>query len=148
MQSGLQPPMVTRSPKILLIDDDADTRDAMAILLSHSGYDVLSAMDGADGLACLKNTSPPPNLIILDWEMPVMGGFEFLKVRLSDANLSKIPVIVVTGQKPDATFQADAVLPKPVNVDRLEREISRFVTLERKVVNSIAPRRRRRPRPR
>ena len=61
---------------ILVVDDDANTRDILARSLIDSGYEPVLAKDGKDGLNKLDKN---PSLIVLDLEMPRMDGFEFLE---------------------------------------------------------------------
>lgn len=101
---------------LLLVDDDADSRTALARLLEDAGWHTLSAGDGKEALAQLERTRPAA--IILDLVMPGMDGFEFLEELEKDEHLRSIPVIVMSGKDPsdeENTFlreRATAVLKK------------------------------------
>ena len=67
--------MFTESRKsILVVEDDAATRDAVALVLEDEGYSVTGVANGQEALHHLRQT-PPPNLILLDLMMPVMNGW-------------------------------------------------------------------------
>ena len=80
--------------KILVIEDNRDSRDILAKLLRMSGYDVMSADDGEAGLAAALKQNP--DLIITDIHMPNMNGIEFVQRVRQDQALDKTPVLVVT----------------------------------------------------
>jgi two-component system chemotaxis response regulator CheY len=81
---------------ILVVDDDEDLRDAMALVLSPS-YGVRVAVDGMDGYT-KAHDQPHPDLIIADVSMPGLDGISMVRrIRESDA-LRRVPVIFFTGQ--------------------------------------------------
>jgi len=83
---------------LLLIDDDADSLEAMGRILEDAGWHTLLANDGAEGLEILSKTQPAA--IILDLMMPGMDGFEFLEHLEENEYLRSIPVIVLSGKDP------------------------------------------------
>jgi CheY-like chemotaxis protein len=117
---------VTRSPEILLIEDDADLADAIVEVLQNEGYRVSYASDGKDALALLSNSSPP-ELILLDLMMPNMNGWEFRAAQLRDPVLAKIPVVVLsaTGER-FRPIDAAMVLRKPVTLEALLSALANF----------------------
>ncbi len=80
---------------ILLIDDDPDTREQLAEILSEAGYLVATARNGLEGLEKLK-TDCAPCVILLDLMMPVMNGWQFRAKQLSEPKLARLPVIVLS----------------------------------------------------
>lgn len=79
---------------ILVIDDDNDILNLIKIILSNKGYDVSIAENGEDGIKlAIKNR---PDLILLDIMMPVMDGWEILKMLHTDEQTRKIPVAMLT----------------------------------------------------
>ena len=62
---------------ILIVEDDQDLNNAYQMILQHDGHNVTSATNGEEALAAIR--SHPPQLILLDLLMPIMGGLEFLK---------------------------------------------------------------------
>ena len=106
---------------ILVIDDDADIRDAMKLVLEAEGYRVAVFGGGADALSYLRSHSTP-SLILLDLTMPEMDGYEFRHRQMADPKLSQIPVVVATGAGKNlrtCELGGAAVLTKPVDLDTL-----------------------------
>ena len=64
------------APTILVVDDDADIRDAMCLILEHNGYRATAASNGEEALRVLR-AGRPVDLILLDMMMPVMDGWGF-----------------------------------------------------------------------
>jgi signal transduction histidine kinase len=105
---------------VLIVDDDPDTRDALAEMLREGGYGVDTAANGYDALVRVRSVGPLPSVILLDIHMPVMDGYGFLEERRSLAAVAAIPVIVVTGESDVGELQdVRAILSKPVDVTRL-----------------------------
>jgi len=103
---------------ILLIEDDADVRAALAEALGEAGLHVDVAVDGVGGLEQLRGGAHPA-VIVLDLRMPRLGGVEFLHEMRADPRFEHIPVITMT-----AGFEADgeeavAHLHKPFDLEDL-----------------------------
>lgn len=79
--------------KVLLVDDDQSLRQLYNVELSKE-YQVVEAVDGEDGL--LKAKSEKPDLILLDVMMPKIDGIAYLTKIKDDAELAKIPIIMLT----------------------------------------------------
>ncbi len=104
---------------VLVVDDDADARDALASILDNEGYQSVQVENGQRALEHLNSTVHPPALILLDLDMPAMNGHQFL-ARLPRAKGAARPiVIVITGQDPRIVPGAIAVFRKPIQLDRL-----------------------------
>ncbi|WP_319405331.1 response regulator [uncultured Desulfosarcina sp.] len=123
-------PGIKKQVNILVIDDDADVCKLMSRLLEPQGYRVITATTGEEGLLHVQNDSV--NLALLDLEMPVMSGPEF--IRELRKNHKDIPVIVVTGY-PDGKMMMEAsrfgplmLIPKPIDKKFLLSAVS--LTLE------------------
>ncbi|MEW6254720.1 MAG: response regulator [Pseudomonadota bacterium] len=82
------------APRVLIIEDHADSRELMHFLLSRSGYDVICAADGVEGLEAARRTQP--DLIISDIQIPRLNGFQVAAAIAADPNLRHIPLIAVT----------------------------------------------------
>jgi CheY-like chemotaxis protein len=87
---------VPEPSRILIVDDDDDSRSFMKELLEGDGYVVSEAGDGSVALDLLTS-APAPALVILDLEMPVMSGRELIEAMKADATLVNLPVLVVSG---------------------------------------------------
>lgn len=117
---------------LLVVDDDADARSALTVLLGHAGYEVLEAEDGQAALDLLLSvTDPEPRAILLDVEMPVMSGWELLAIVKSYHRLAKIPVIVLTGHHAPTDALEHGVVAdwarKPVDGARLLEKLTALV---------------------
>jgi CheY-like chemotaxis protein len=112
-------------PKVLIVDDDSDVRRLYALGLNQRGFEVKLAANGAEAVE--RISSEKPDVILLDWLMPLMDGNEVLR-RLEGEKLS-IPIIVISGQPAPPTERLDprilCWLTKPVSVDDLVEEIQR-----------------------
>jgi CheY-like chemotaxis protein len=116
------------APSILIIDDDDGIVEALTDVLQDAGYRVETAYNGEVGLARLRREGPPIDAILLDLNMPVMGGIEFRRRALEDERLSAIPVIVLSaGLQPRdlAALQVSAYLSKTTPVPELLATIAR-----------------------
>jgi len=110
--------VISRS-RTLIIEDDADVREALALALEDAGVAVEVAVDGADGLARLR-AGPPPAVILLDLRMPRLGGEEFLHEMRADPRYEHVPVITMTAGA-DATDDPEVLahLHKPFDLEDL-----------------------------
>lgn len=81
-------------PTLLVVDDSITSRMMLKNILASSGYQVLTAVDGQNGLEVLKNNRV--DLIVSDVEMPLMNGFELTQAVRNHAKLSDIPLILFT----------------------------------------------------
>lgn len=82
---------------ILVVEDDRDLRAAIAMTLEVKGHQVLEAANGQDALRLLAECSELPTLVLLDLEMPVMTGEDFLETVRGDVRLDPLRVIVMSG---------------------------------------------------
>lgn len=115
--------------RILLVEDEADLRDNLEIVLTHGGHDVVAAENGRDALAALHDGAP--DLVVSDLSMPVMDGLSFVRtVRETMPALAEMPIILLTalGDK-DHMIEgrnagADEYLAKPVDYQILNATIN------------------------
>jgi DNA-binding response OmpR family regulator len=128
--------------KILVVDDDPDILDAVAMILESQGYNVVTARDGIEGLAMFK--SEQPDLMILDLLMPKMDGFAVWK-ELQDPKWSThkdIPILILTSVREDASrrryeletgleLDVDDYLEKPMSPDVLLKRVSTLIERKR-----------------
>ena len=114
-------------PRVLIIEDDRDTREMLGRFLELEGFEVRTAANGQIALDALREGDPGDCVILLDLMMPVMDGWQFRQHQARDPELAAIPVIVITAAGPrDAVppIQADAWLSKPVDLERLVQTIA------------------------
>ena len=81
-------------PKILLVEDNEMNRDMLTRRLVRAGYEVITAEDGARGVAMA--TSDRPDLILMDMSLPVIDGWEATRRIKATPELRKIPIIALT----------------------------------------------------
>jgi CheY-like chemotaxis protein len=110
---------------VLLIEDDADTRDAMTRLLSGAGFRVFASDEGRKALELAEMTRPA--VVLLDLATHGMSGWEFLERMLAVPALLDVPVVVVTGTPGEPPRAAAAVFAKPVDPTALVRTIRQLV---------------------
>lgn len=84
-----------RGPRLLIVEDDKDYRKILRHLFSTNGYSVSEAGNGAEGLKAAR--VQPPDLALLDFEMPGMNGYELLQELRSTEETRRLPVIFLTG---------------------------------------------------
>ena len=87
---------------VLVVDDDADSREGLARLLTKRGHHTEAVPNGREALAVLTRSSPP-DMVILDLRMPEMDGVMFLEVLRSYLRLQNVPVLLMTAypESPD-----------------------------------------------
>jgi CheY-like chemotaxis protein len=120
---------------VLVVDDEADLRETLHMVLQLEGYRVVTARDGAEALARLRDGGVFPCLILLDIMMPRMNGVQFRQEQMSDPALRDIPVVVLTGGSEAVLSKAAALgleaLRKPVKLDALLSAVGRFCSASR-----------------
>ena len=87
-------------PTILVVDDAVSLRQTLAVSLERAGYRVLQAGDGWEAIKQLQSNSSV-KLVICDIEMPNMNGFDFMNHRRQEAQLLKIPIVMLTSRSSD-----------------------------------------------
>ena len=123
--------MTNKNLKILVVDDFPTMRRIIRNLLKDLGYEnVDEAEDGAMGLEKLRNGSF--DFVVSDWNMPNLDGLEMLKQIRADANLAKLPVLMVTAEAKKeniiAAAQAGAsgYVVKPFTAATLEEKLNKI----------------------
>ena len=113
---------------LLVIEDDADIREALDGLLSTEGFRVTGCSNGLEALEALR-ASPKPDLILLDLMMPIMDGWQFRVAQKDDPELANIPVVALSADSTAkaAAINAEAYLRKPVDYDTLIETIDRLL---------------------
>ena len=112
---------MTSSANILVVEDHADLRDMLAVLLESEGFTVRTATNGVEALQRLHEARP--SVILLDLMMPVMTGDEFRERQLADPRYCDVPVICITaahdGRARAERIHADEYFQKPLDFDQL-----------------------------
>ncbi|HET9384537.1 MAG TPA: response regulator [Gemmatimonadales bacterium] len=113
---------------IMVIDDDADARRTLREFLTREGFTVQTARDGQHALNVLERIQAP-DLILLDYKMPVMDGKQFLAVMRRTPALQSIPVVILsaaTREWSGANLEVVDILTKPVDLDLLLNTVGRI----------------------
>jgi CheY-like chemotaxis protein len=109
---------------VLVVEDEADAREAIVELLEHEGYTAWGVENGARALDLLEH-GPRVSLILLDLRMPVMDGWAFCEALAADERFADTPVAIVTANATHAPLPARAYdagfFVKPIQIDRLLR---------------------------
>ncbi|HFC98313.1 MAG TPA: response regulator [Thermosulfurimonas dismutans] len=120
--------------KALVVDDSKSIRQIERKYLEEMGFTVVEAENGEEALEKLRE-NPDVRLIILDWHMPVMNGYEFLKAVRANPEWNQIKIMMVTTENQqksviDALMAgANEYLMKPFDREMLETKI-RFLLEE------------------
>jgi two-component system response regulator MprA len=105
--------------RILVVEDEPPLRTTLATALRSCGHRPVEAEDGAEALAQVHATSP--DLVLLDLQLPVMDGWEFLRRLRALPEFREMPVVVMSAAPHvvPAELDAQAFLPKPFDLDEL-----------------------------
>jgi CheY-like chemotaxis protein len=131
--------------KVLVVDDDRDTRDLLRTALEQRGFSVVLTSSGKRALTLARQEHP--NLILLDLKLPGMDGYEVLQRLKSMPETAEIPVVIITGSLTDDELKQQKLLSlgaarfmtKPFAVDELVYEIGVLVT-NRSLVEPVSQR--------
>ena len=113
--------------KILIVEDDARNLKLMRALLTVSGYHIVGAQDGRQGVATAREENP--DLILMDMQLPVLSGFDAVRALKADPQTRHIPVIAVTALAMKGDRErvldagADGYVSKPVRLEDVLEQI-------------------------
>jgi CheY-like chemotaxis protein len=116
--------------RILIVDDDADSRNLLGLLVASAGACPMLAADGRAALEMLATS--PPHMVLCDILMPEMDGIQVARRIRSNARFGMIPLIAVTGLEGDLDYLRmrdagfDAHLMKPIDYEMLVSVLSRY----------------------
>lgn len=119
-------------PKILVAEDQIDLREMIASTLRLSGYEVLATEDGEQ--AFREATTSVPDLIILDLEMPLLGGREVCRRLKARQDFAGTPVVIISSHNDPAEIAnslnagARAYIHKPFELDQLMERVATLLT--------------------
>ena len=123
--------MEPEKKRILLVEDEPDFRMALRLRLEANGYEVLEAVDGAEGLEIAR--SQKVDLLVLDVMLPKMDGYKVARFLKFDEKYRRIPIIMLTArsQKTDRdtglSVGADAYITKPFKPEELIETMTKLL---------------------
>lgn len=115
---------------VLVADDNEDIRDLLRARLTARGFRVVAAADGQAALDVVHEHAP--DVIVLDWVMPVIQGHELCVKLKADPATARIPVVMLTARAEEGDrllgldLGADAFMVKPFDIDELDATIRRL----------------------
>src|SRR5262249_15822036 len=128
--SGRACRMPLRGVTVLVVEDDADSRETTHRILEQLGGRVVTAENGERGLEAIL--SHVPDLVLVDLIMPVMDGYEFVRRLRSDPRYRRVRLVALTGLREEPSVLKswslgfDGHLTKPVSMEGLDLLLSRF----------------------
>jgi chemotaxis protein histidine kinase CheA len=91
-----EPTPLGRKPRVLVVEDSVGVRELERVILESAGYEVITAVDGLDGIARLR--SEPADLVLSDVEMPGMDGFTLTRTIRRTRGWEQVPVVIMTSR--------------------------------------------------
>ena len=122
---------------IMVVDDSLSMRHVLSLAVKKAGWTAVPARDGVEALDILQRSGRPPDLVLLDIEMPRMDGFEFLSTVRSHLGRADLPIVMLTSRSGDKhrdkarALGVTDYMVKPFQEDVLIRNIDRLVRAAR-----------------
>ena len=119
------------SKRVLVVDDSATVRQQVGLALQQAGYEIVEAVDGADGLSKLSSDSSI-SMVICDINMPRMNGLEMIEHIAQSKTIKKVPVVMLTTEGQPALIQrarqagAKGWIVKPFKADLLLAAVNKL----------------------
>ena len=121
--------------KLLIIEDNPLNLKLLSLLSKNLGYDVIFFENGKEALYHIQSDSTKPDLILTDIQMPIMDGFEFIKILRDNGrpNIKNIPVYAVTAMAMDGDKEKiishgfDGYIAKPINTREVRAQLKEFM---------------------
>jgi CheY-like chemotaxis protein len=116
--------------RVLLVDDDGDAREMYGELFTGAGYEVLQAENGAEAVEMASRRRP--DVVVMDLDMPVMGGVEAIERLRCEARTRSLPIVVLSASSEidharAARAGCDRCLGKPCELDVLEGAVRSLI---------------------
>lgn len=123
--------MATKTKRILIVEDNADWREVLTLIIRRLGFDVIEATTGEEGVA--QASAGRPDLVLMDLGLPRMSGDQATARLKADPGTKDIPVIIQTafGMGPSAQRALDAgaaeILHKPITIAGIENILRKYL---------------------
>lgn len=117
--------------KLIVADDSRMVRGIVTRIVEPLGYEVVAAGNGQEALNILESGEQNINLVLLDWNMPVLNGIDVIKKMRADSRLKSIPVLMVSTESEEDRIKqamdagAQGYLTKPFTPEQLTKAIRR-----------------------
>jgi two-component system cell cycle response regulator DivK len=117
--------------KILVVDDNQDSRELVVKVLKNKGYEMIEAVDGEEAVE--KAVAEMPDLILLDISIPKLNGYEVARILKGKEEFKGIPIVALTAHamKGDRMKALEAgcegYISKPINVRELPAQVKSFL---------------------
>ncbi|MCU0793534.1 MAG: response regulator [Opitutaceae bacterium] len=131
------------TPPVLLIEDNEQNRYLATFLLEHHGHSVVSAADGAEGIALALAHSP--RLVLLDIQLPGMDGYAVARTLRSHASLRHTPIVAVTSyamvgdREKCLAAGCTGYIEKPINPATFIEEIGAYLSPSATIPPKLPP---------
>jgi chemosensory pili system protein ChpA (sensor histidine kinase/response regulator) len=122
---------------VMIVDDSLSMRHVLSIAVKKAGWTAVPARDGVEALDILQRSTRPPDLVLLDIEMPRMDGFEFLSTVRSQPGRADLPIVMLTSRSGDKhrdkarSLGVTDYMVKPFQEEVLIRNVDRLVRASR-----------------
>ena len=129
---------------VLVVDDSVSMRHVLSLAVKKAGWIPVPARDGLEAIEIIHRSPRPPDLVLLDIEMPRMDGYEFLSTVRAQQAIADLPIVMLTsrgGDKHRDKAKALGVtdyMVKPFQEDMLVRNIDRIVKASRQSQRRVA----------
>ena len=116
---------------VLIVEDDPNSRKLIRDLLQVSGYTILEATDGKQGVALAREKRP--DLILMDIQLPVMDGLEATRILKADKKNREIPIVALTAYAMEGDEErilqagCEGYLPKPIDVQEFLKKVPEYL---------------------
>ena len=124
--------------KILIVEDNQDSRELVVKVLKNKGYQMIEAVDGEEALE--KTADHKPNIILMDISIPKLDGYEVAKRLKEHKEFKKIPIVALTAhamrgdREKFISVGFEGYISKPINVHELPNQIRAYLKGKRESI--------------
>lgn len=117
--------------KILIVEDEPNNLTLFRDLLQKFGYSTIEALNGLDGVKMARDSKP--DLILMDIQLPVMDGFEAIRILKKDIQTKTIPILALTSYAMKGDREkimkagCDDYLAKPIHIEEFLELVARYL---------------------
>ena len=129
--------------RILVVEDNDDCRQIIALILSRMGCEVIHASNGLEGVE--KALNQHPDLILMDLKLPKLGGIEATSRLKENPATRQIPVVICTAFGPEAykntplADNAAEIVQKPVKLETFNRMVKKYLPMQTGSAQGFSP---------